>query len=230
MSSVEPALDIPDCWNRIGVWSRANPRCTGLEGVDHCLRCPVYAEAASRLRDRDLPEGYARAWRDHYAQPLPPRRRAQEVSAWLLFRLGAELFGLPVECVDEVIDPVAVHGLTREIPGAIKGLAAVHGRLRPCVDLAALLELDPAAGTVNPGQGGYPRMVVIRRQQSLFLFAVDEVLGVQRFGPDAIAPLPGTLARALKRLTQGLVQAGSQRAGLLDGGLLFDVLAGKAPA
>lgn len=224
-----PALD--DCWNRIGVWGRVQPRCSRLEQVVHCRHCPVYADAAARQRDRPLPEGYAEEWRRHYAAALPPRRsRTREHRGALIFRVGREPLALPLVSVDEVMGRVDIHRLSGEHPGAIIGLASVHGRLRPCLDLGVLLDLDAVAPDAARGNPRYPRMIVIRRQESVFVFAVDEVLGTRRFAPARLAPIPDTLARALKRFSLGLITHGEYPAGLLNSELLFDVLTGKTQA
>ena len=230
MTAPDAAVGIDACWNRIGVWSHPPHPCEKLQQFDHCQRCPVYAGAAGQLRDRPLPPDYAETWRRHYAQPLPARDSVRAGTAALVFRLGGELLALPLALVAEVINPAPAHRLTRDLPGPVQSLVGVHGRLRPCLDLAALLELEPMAGTAAERRGCYPRMVVIRRQLLVLVFAVDEVLGVQRYAPADLAPLPGTLSRAVKRFSLGLLPAGEQRAGLLDGGLLFDVLTGKLRA
>jgi chemotaxis-related protein WspD len=230
MSHPAPVTGIDDCWNRIGVWSRAAPRCSRLTQVDHCQRCPVYADAAARLRDREPPAAYAETWQRHYAEASPPRASAQNAIGLLVFRLGEERLALPLEVVDEVIEPVAMHGLSRDMGGLVRGLVGVHGRLRPCLDLAALLEIAADAVGSTASRGVYPRMVVLRRPPLVCVFPVDEVLGIARFDPRDLAPLPGTLARALKRFSLGLVDSGADRTGLLDGDLLFSVLSGRAPA
>lgn len=224
-----PALD--DCWNRIGVWGRVRPRCSRLEQVVHCRHCPVYADAAARLRDRPLPEGYAEDWRRHYAAALAPRRaRTRDYQGALIFRVGREPLALPLASVDEVMGQVDIHRLSGERSGAIIGLASVHGRLRPCLDLGVLLELDAVAPDEAHGSSRYPRMIVIQRQESVFVFAVEDVLGTQRFAPAQLAPIPDTLAYALKRFSLGLITHGEHPAGLLNSELLFNVLTGKAQA
>ena len=219
---------IDDCWNRIGVWSRAPSRCPRLEQVIHCHRCPVYAEAGRKLRDRPPPPGYREDWQQHYSQPLP-RRAAHQLSAVLIFRIGGEWLALPVGAVEEIIAPVPIHSLPHRAPGVIQGLANLHGRLRPCVSLAALLGIetrDPP-GAAAEKRRIYPRMVAIRRDDSAFLFAADDVWGCHRYAPADLREIPATLARALARFSMGILHRDGQQIGRLDDGLLFHALERK---
>jgi chemotaxis-related protein WspD len=218
-------VGIDDCWNRIGVWGAVRPRCERLEEYTHCRHCPVYLEAAVRLRDRPVAADYAVNWREHYAQPLPVRVALHDGQPVLAFRLGAERLALTLDCIEEVIDPVAVYRLVRDGAEPIQGLASVHGRLRPCMDLALLLGIETAIAA----QGGrYPRMVVMKQQTSQFVFRVDEVLGISRFLPADLQAPPATLAHVLRRFSLGLIRQGETTVGLLNGAHLFEVLRGTA--
>lgn len=221
---------IDDCWNRIGVWSTARPRCERLDEFVHCWRCPVYAAAAIRLRDRPPPPDYLESGRLHFAEPLASRAHARDEAAILIFRLFTERFALPLNSVDEVIEPAPVHRLGGCLFGPVRGLAVVHGRLRPYTDLTGLLELDSPADREQARRGRYPRMIVVRRQRFRAVFSVDEVLAVERSIIAQPKALPTTVSHAMKRFTRGLISAGNLELGLLDAELLLDVLTGKVQA
>lgn len=65
----------------------------------------------------------------------------------LVFRLGNELFGLPLTLVREVFDlgaePIAVPAG----PGWLAGIIHHHGRVVPVVELARLLEVEDQGGS-----------------------------------------------------------------------------------
>ncbi|MDG4555469.1 MAG: chemotaxis protein CheW [Candidatus Competibacter sp.] len=218
-----PVID--DCWNRIGVWSRAMPRCPRLEQVIHCHRCEIYAAAGRGLRDRPLPSDYRETWRQHYARTIP-RRGADPLTAVLVFRIGGEWLALPADAVEEILDPVPVHSLPHRAPGAIQGLANIHGRLRPCASLAALLGIEPRApaGLAPDRRRVYSRMVAIRRENSRFAFAADDVWGCHRHAAADLREVPATLARALARFTLGILPLEDKAVGRLDADLLFHAL------
>ncbi len=229
MTATDPETPVvDDCWNRIGVWSRATPRCPRLEQVIHCHRCEVYAAAGRRLRDRPLPPDYRENWRQHYARPIP-RRDAGRLTAVLVFRTGGEWLALPVGVVEELLDPVPVHGLPHRVPGVIQGLANIHGRLRPCASLAALLGIEPhaPAGPAAAKRRVYSRMVAVHREESRFVFVVDDIWGCHRHGAADLCEVPATLARSLARFTLGILPLDDKAVGRLDDGLLFHALEKK---
>ena len=43
------SFSLDDCWNRIGVWSRAGATCPKLDDVTHCRNCSVYSDAGRRI-------------------------------------------------------------------------------------------------------------------------------------------------------------------------------------
>lgn len=217
---------IDDCWNRIGVWGHATPRCPKLESLIHCHACNVYGDAGRKLRDRPQPDGYMEEWGRHYAQPL--RRRALDVSeAVLIFRIGREWLALPARYVEEIIDPVSVRALPHHSSDSIKGIANIHGRLHICVSLSAVLGIECASEGQQTKRRIFPRMIVIQRSGSYFVFHADEVSGSCRFAVSELLDVPATLSRSLARFSQGVFRNGEETVGKLDDELLFYTLEKK---
>jgi chemotaxis-related protein WspD len=213
---------IDDCWNRIGVWSRANPRCPKLEQAIHCHNCEVYVQAGRELRDRPAPAGYLEEWRAHYARPAIRRDAAASASA-LAFRIGDEWLALPAEMIEEVADIAPVHGIPHRSSGPLLGIAHIHGRLHLCVSLAKLLDIE-ARGASTEEKKRVPRTVLMRRGENGFAFAADEVWGCVRHAPEDILETPATLSRSLRKYSVGVLMLGDKSVGRLDGELLFYAL------
>jgi chemotaxis signal transduction protein len=110
------------------------------------------------------------------AQPPPPAATDQ----FLLFRVGAETYGLGVEALWEVLPPEGITAPPHQVCTAL----AYRGRRLPLVRLAALfgvaeLSVPPTARVLLAQAGG-----------SSFGLLVDQVLEVVRVPGPAIAPVP----------------------------------------
>ena len=211
---------IDDCWNRIGIWGKQQPRCDKLEEHIHCRNCEVYRAAGQRLRERPLPEDYQAEWTDIIAN-----RKADEPvvgRAALVFRLGREWLALPAGVMEEVIALRTVHSLPHRPSPILLGLVNIRGKLRLCFSLAALLGIQAdGARQKTAGRNLYPRMLVLKSDTQQFVFAVDEVQGTTRFRPEGLEELPATLAGALTRYSSGALRVGELNVGLLDHELLM---------
>lgn len=102
---------------------------------------------------------------------------------FLLFRIGTEDYGLPIDAVEEVA-PLPSR-LTRlpKAPLFVKGVMNLRGRVVPVIDQAARF-----GGT---GENGRKRRVVVVRIGDLVAgFIVDQVLEVMRVAAEALRPAP----------------------------------------
>ncbi|KEZ64308.1 chemotaxis protein CheW, partial [Pseudomonas amygdali pv. tabaci str. ATCC 11528] len=77
----DQALDIDDCWNRIGI--HGDRSCPLLGEHIHCRNCAVYSAAATRLLDR-----YALAQESHEQFQGSVLLRDIQTRSILVFRLG----------------------------------------------------------------------------------------------------------------------------------------------
>lgn len=212
---------VPDCWRRIG--TDGDRTCPELATFVHCRNCPVVAAAARRFFDRPAPAGYLESWHavlEH--DDRPPDVDARSV---LVFRLGKEWLGLPTGSVSEVVPPRRVHRLPHRTAGALAGIANVHGRLHPCVDLSRVLGIEETAGLGPDGPAA--RMLVVgrgRRHAEQFVLQVDEVSGLASVARAAVRAVPATVGREGDRGTAGLFAWRDMTVGLLDEDRLFSSL------
>jgi purine-binding chemotaxis protein CheW len=117
---------------------------------------------------------------------------------FLIFRLGDEEFGLPIEAVDEVARvPEQVTRLPKA-PKFLEGVINLRGEVLPVVDQRRRFDM-PAAGTsVNR------RLIVVRTDRHRAGLIVDSVSQVLRSTAGAIEP-PPDLTGDITRLVHGVI-------------------------
>ncbi len=209
-------MDAEACWRTIGVGGDRS--CPELIRLVHCRECPVLGQAAERLRERDVPDGYAEAAARAAASKYEPRRNDPTL---LVFRLGTEWLALQTACVEEIAAMRPIHRVAHR-GGLVAGLANVRGQLLLTVRLGELLALPPAPSR----RLGEPaaRLVVMSHGAQTWAFAADEVEGVVALALGEQAPPPATLPAALAAVTRGTVPWRDRRVTLLDTVPLFELL------
>jgi chemotaxis signal transduction protein len=118
---------------------------------------------------------------------------------FLLVRTGSRRVGLELSHVIEVTEIGAVHTVPAIDP-ALRGVAAVHGRMVPVVHLGALLEARPCP----PREGNLVVLIAVDGRH--MCLEVDEAEIVVRKAPLPVPPgatLPWAIGVA--RLPDGLV-------------------------
>ncbi|WP_435022635.1 chemotaxis protein CheW (plasmid) [Tundrisphaera sp. TA3] len=220
MSIAESALrTIDDCWNRIGV--NGDQSCPELATHVHCRNCPVFASAARLIFDRPPPPGYLDDWGGILAQPVAVAD-PDEVGL-LVFRLGEEWLALGSRLVAEVTTVRPVHRVPHRSNHILSGIVNLRGQLKLCVSLHGLLGVEPAAA----GRDGAARtrLVVISRDGESWVFAADEVAGVQRIPRRHLQKVPSTLANPSGSYSQAVFAWGDDRSvALLDDPRVFAAL------
>ena len=191
------------CWRVIGVQG-GDQSCERLLEVLHCRNCPIYANAARQLLDREAPvdEGD-----DHQ---LDPARSGTSRTA-LVFRLGQQWLGLPPGMVAEVAGNPPVRRLAHRTEGRIEGVVNVRGELRLCLSLVELLGL----GRRDAG-GGTARLVLVEDDSGPLAFRCDEVRGLLPYTDDATEPPPDTLRPPLDTCVRTMLPSASGHVALLD--------------
>lgn len=122
----------------------------------------------------------------------------------LVFRLGDEELGLPIEAVDEVAR--APEKITRvpNAPAFLEGVVNLRGEVLPVVDQRKRFGLPPLEGDDRR------RLVVVRTERHRAGILVDAVSEVLRSTWDEVEPAPDLTGEAT-RLVQGVVNL--ERAG-----------------
>lgn len=212
---------IDDCWNRIGV--RGDGSCPELKRVVHCRNCPVFASAAARLLDRDLPVDYAAHWATHLARATAAER--PDTHSAVIFRLGTEWFALPTGILDESSELRTIHSLPHRRNGTILGLVNVRGELVVCISLARMLGIEERAPLRSAvGAIGQRRLLILNHDGGRIAVPVDEVQGTHRYHPRDMRPVPASIAKAAAHYTSGLLPWREQNVGYLDEGRIIQAV------
>lgn len=120
----------------------------------------------------------------------------------LVFRLGPERFGVPLDAVREIRRPGRVTPLP-EAPTWLRGVTNLRGVILAVVDLGLALGLgsDP-----TPTVGRKSRLVVMRDRECDAGFFVDAVEGVFVVDGADCRAVPDGLAEQLRRWCDGIVR------------------------
>jgi chemotaxis-related protein WspD len=209
--------DRKDCWNVIGV--AGDRSCAELSAHTHCRNCPTYAAAAATRLDRPIADDAIDIATAYYAAPREVEDAA--TASCFVFRLGSEWLALPMALLDEVVVTRPTHSLPHR-RGAVKiGVLSVRGDILVHVSLAGLLGIPDDDGTpvVASGHGrGAPRVVVLADGRGRLAISVDEVMGIHRYDPVVLRPVPATLGQSMISYASALLAVGDRIVGVLDGG------------
>ncbi len=183
MKNPMAAQGITDCWNHIGVYGDCS--CREIVVYAHCKNCPVYEETARSFLDRTLSDEYrmelkkALAWKQEAPGNLP----------MVVFRLGNDWFGLPAGDCAEITETRKPRTLPRRSGDVLLGLVNIRGEIHLCVSLRKLLGINAQGG--DQKGSGYPRTVLVQKDQRCWAFPVDEVQSVYRVRRQDVQSIPG---------------------------------------
>ncbi len=105
-----------------------------------------------------------------------------EARSFLFFRLGTEVFGVPIDYVQEIVEPPETYTAVPQAPPAIVGVVNLRGGVLPVVDLRRQLGLPVAEA--SPQQ----RIVVLTAEGQPTGFVVDAVTEVCEVPESALQP------------------------------------------
>ena len=214
-------VKLNDCWNKIGDWG--NRECGELKHLIHCRNCIVYSSAAAQLLGGDLPKDYLEGWTTHFAMEAKVESRLMQAA--LIFRIGVEWLALSPTNLQEIAEDRPTHSVPQVRSNILLGLANIRGELLVCVALGRLLGLEKMGPESSSSKRAiYRRLVVAGREDSRFVFPVDEVHGIHRFSPDELKGVPSTVAKAQTTYMRGILLWQNKSVGCLDDQLLFDML------
>ncbi|MEG4807269.1 chemotaxis protein CheW [Microcoleus sp. F8-D3] len=223
-----------DCWNQIGVMG--DRTCGELKTVIHCRNCKVYSAAGRSLLERNAPPEYLQEWTDILSEASTQQVgvgegmlvRATDTLSVIIFRLGNERLALPVNILQEVTHPYAIHTVPHRSNSVFLGLINIRGETLLCISLRDLLGLEPVAesadfsNTINP-----QRMIVAGKNENKWVFPVDEVHGTYRFHLNEFKDAPVVISKASEAYTKGVVTWQGKKINFLDSELFFYTLSHK---
>lgn len=129
---------------------------------------------------------------------------------FVLFRLGTEEYGLPIEHVQSIIR-YEVPTPVPHAPAFVEGVINLRGQVIPVLDLALRLLGTPLV------RSGYSRIVVAESDSGLVGLAVDSANEVATIAEDAIMEAPASaLTAETAEAFQGVANHGERLVILLD--------------
>ena len=222
-----PTLD--DCWNRIGVMGDRS--CGELKTVIHCRNCAVYSSAGRSLLERPAPAEYLKEWTDMLAETATDQGsggggtlvRATDAISVIIFRLANERLALPVNILQEVTSPCIIHTVPHRSDDLFLGILNIRGETLLCASLSRLLGLESIAND-DSNPISTRRLIVAGRDESKWVFPVDEVYGIYRFHSSEFKESPIVVSKASEAYTTEVFTWQDKKVNFLNCELLFQTL------
>ena len=136
----------------------------------------------------------------------------------LTFTLDVDTFGLPVEAVAEIIDPLAVTPVPHTSSFA-PGLVNVRGVVAPLVDLRARLSLPPGGG--GPDARMLVLNVMLDGEEAKVVALADSVDTIAFVPDDAVEPVPDLGTNWPRDFVRGVMKRPEDIIALLDVDRIF---------
>jgi purine-binding chemotaxis protein CheW len=142
---------------------------------------------------------------------------------YVTFTTAGQLFGLPIECVQDVFAPANITRIPlagREIAGVLN----LRGRIVTVIDLANRLQLDAST------EAAAPMVIGIERGAESFGILVDRVGEVLSLAERDREPVPINLDRTLGATASGVFRLDGNILVALDADRMLDFAASRASA
>jgi len=220
-NTVNP-VRIDDCWNRIGVYSRTQQRCSMLATLLHCYNCQKYIDAGRLLLDRDLDEEYRRELTKIFSREKSDAPK--NIISAFAFKAGREWLAIIASFIEEIVEMGMIHTIPHRSNRTFRGMVNVRGKLELCFSIGGILGIEKSDMRDTGSYHSPERLVVACRDNFRIVFPVTEVLGLIRFSPTQIQEVPVTVSHARAAFTKGVIPYDNLAIGFLDEAVLFDEL------
>jgi len=132
------------------------------------------------------------------------------------FTLGDQLFGIDVEFVQEVFryqecTPIPL------APTVVRGLLNLRGKIVMAIDLRERLGIEPRP------DGKSPTNIVVRLEDGIMSFLVDELFDILTLGDCQFEQLPGTLTETERQFVTGCYKLETRLVIMLDASQIGDI-------
>jgi purine-binding chemotaxis protein CheW len=134
------------------------------------------------------------------------------IARFLVFRIGAERFGVELPAVDEVIDTPSIQAIP-DAPATVLGVATIRGELITVYDPRPLLRVE---GTLDGAA-----LLFVRDERRVGV-AIDDVYDAIKIEDGDLLKAPSGGADASDGILVGLVRRAGELIGILDANALLD--------
>lgn len=210
----------PDnCWNSIGVWGNALPRCPKLEEFIHCQNCDVFRAASLQAYERAIPDDYRAEWTEILAGSK--ESVVTDARTVVVFRLGDEWVAISTQLCKEITLMMKTHRLPHNKSQILKGVVNNSGQIRICVSLGSLLGIAKAEHVYGDATHTVrARMIVMDVEGRTYVFPVSEIQGLLQYRDADLTPLPDTVLSSSASYMRGTLNRDGKSIGCLDEALL----------
>ncbi|MET1081428.1 MAG: chemotaxis protein CheW [Pseudomonas sp.] len=172
------------------------------------------ATPTDSLLQQAIPANAREDWARHYAEPLADGVVRDQAA--LVFRLGAEWLALPARLFVGAADPGIPHRLPHRGGPGLLGIVCIRGQLYPCIALETLLGIAVAeAAPLTSGARGFARHLLVTLGHQTYAFAVDEVMGLQRYARAELHDAPSTVSGQLRPFLWAVLDIEGRQVGVL---------------
>ena len=117
------------------------------------------------------------------------------------FRVGTELFGVPISAVQEIVRVPAIARIPQS-PDFVEGVINLRGRVITVIDMRK--RLGQRALNIHDGENKKARILVVEADRRLVGVIVDEVAEVLRLAEDQTEPAPPMVAGLSNQYIRGV--------------------------
>lgn len=207
------------CWNSIGVWGNAVPRCPKLEEFIHCQNCDIFHAASLNAYERAIPDDYRLEWTEVLASEK--EKVVTDARTVIVFRIGDEWVAISTSLCKEISRMMKIHRLPHNKSQILKGVVNNGGEIRICFSLGSLLGIAKSDQIFGDDfHTVYERMIVMNVDGRHYVFPVSEIKGLLQYREADRAPLPDTVLASSASYMSGVIKWGDQTVGCLDEALL----------
>lgn len=226
-TEVNAVPDVPPdhCWLIHGI--KGDRSCTRLEHLITCLNCPVCISYGRQFLDRTPPDAYLADWKSSLTQSKEEQDNTGR-HQFVIFRLGSDLFAFSSRVIKEISALQDIHKIPYKSGKILLGIANCSGDLRLCASLSELIDPQNHPPSEHAAQDNeraiYRRMITVHENHEIWVFPVDEIIGVQHVYVENInSSVPPNL-KAATYAESIITIPGNQTIVCLDHRLLFDSL------
>jgi purine-binding chemotaxis protein CheW len=136
------------------------------------------------------------------------------------FKVGGQLFGIPVLSVQDILIPDKIAPVPLA-PPEIRGSINLRGRIATVMDVRVRLGLHAGTATESAGNMG----VTVEKGHELYTLMVDSIGDVIGLDPELYEPNVGTLDKAWTEFAEGIFRLEQQILVVLNTDRLLDIRA-----
>lgn len=151
---------------------------------------------------------------------MSPKQEQGHLSV-VVFRLGQEWLALNTKFFKQVIHSKLIHRLPRRSNAVFLGLVNFNGRLQPCINLHALMEIECISRTDQAAKLYLGRMIILEEAKEYWVFPVDEVDRIYQWNLAHLKNMPANFSACRSHYSQGVYAMPDKNVTLIDDELLF---------